>query len=694
MPKQEKQARVAVAEIAAELGITKRSTRRRAINEGWLHVEEAARGGRRRLYSIDSLPADVREAVTRRLILSAPVSAAPVHPTPSHRAPATSVAVSPSAALTDLTDWQRQAGAARAAIVAEAQRIGEAVGIDRAIRNLIVMAGAGGLPEQLQQLVPLANAKRGQAGKRTLSRRTLYRWIDIAKRGPGALAPAAVGRDYTLAEDVAAVLALSRQPNKPSLAWCAKEIARAQGVDAMPLYHRAKRYMKKLPKSLFYAGRHTGAALNALRPFRRREFLSLAPNDVWVGDGHGAKLKVAHPITGAPFVPEVTAILDVATRYCVGWSVALSENCLAVADAMRHAVSRHGVPLIYYSDNGGGQTNKMFDAPITGTLGALGIHHELGRPGNPQGRGVIERFWQTTLIPLARRFDTFRGASADRETLRKVTIEIDRALRAVKKGEVTALPRRLPTWQQFLDALVESIDEYNNEHQHRSLPKLDGARHATPQAYRIARITESGTQLLLPKGAELDTLFMPAITRRANRGEVRAFNGIYSHKDLMLVDGEEVQVCYDIHDASRVWVKKLSGESIACAVLDGNRDDYQPKPLIERLADQRTARRAKRLQGQLDEVHAERAGLVEQRQGEALEPLEIVAAEEPEQNVVALSAHGQHRRPLFDSDVEKFRWLMEHAGEVNTEDENWLGWYRATSEWADLFGDESEVAAR
>lgn len=641
-------------------------------------------------YPLSALPHETQEVLIARLIQR------PALGLQAPAVPATSDEQDPG---TDtLTDQQREIGAARASIVAEVKRIGAVVGMNRAIGQVIALAAAGTLPASLQQLVPVANARRGSA--RSLSRRTLYRWLGGAARGAG-LAPKAPGLDYRLPEDVAAVLALHRQPNKPPLLWCAKEVARTRGRDEhLALYHRAARYKGKLPRSVFHVGRHTGAALAALRPFRRREFLSLAPNDVWVGDGHAAKLSVAHPITGSRFAPEVTLIMDVATRCVMGWSVALSENCLAVADALRHAVATNGEPLLYYSDGGGGQTNKMLDAPITGTLGALGIHHEVGRPGNPQARGVIERAWQTILIPLARRFPTFRGQGADRETLRKVTIDVDRALRAAKRAErgeraehgaVTALPARLPGWQQFIDALDAEIALYNATHRHRSLPKLDGRRHATPAEYRAARLVETGVEIRRPAGAELAALFMPAIVRRAKRGEVRLFNGIYFHRDLMLVADEDVQVCYDIHDASRVWVKRITGELIAEAVLDGNRDGYMPKPLIERLRGQRAQRRMGRLQGQVAEVQAELRGNVLPA-APALEPLEIPP--QPEAEGVALpGAHA--RRPMFDSDAEKYRWLLDRAAEVNTEDERWLGWYRATSEWTDLFGDGAgEVAAR
>jgi putative transposase len=246
----------------------------------------------------------------------------------------------------------------------------------------------------------------------------------------------------------------------------------------------------------------------------------------------------------------------------------------------------------------------MFDAPLTGIFGALGIHHETGQPNHPQGRGVIERFWQTVTIPLARRFATYQGRGADRDTLRRVTLEIDRDLRAAQRGEITTLPKRLPTFQEFIEALEIEIEAYNSTHRHRSLPKLDGRNHATPAEYRAARL--NGAEPQIPQPQELAALFMPSELRVAKRGEVKFWNGIYFHRDLMLVDGEEVIVRYDIHDASYVLVHKLSGEFIARAELNGNRSDYMPKSLIERLRDERAARQRKLLDSKLAAVDTER----------------------------------------------------------------------------------------
>ncbi|MFK5247635.1 transposase, partial [Glaesserella parasuis] len=132
-----------------------------------------------------------------------------------------------------------------------------------------------------------------------------------------------------------------------------------------------------------------------------RDWSPFVANDIWIGDGHSLKLKVAHPVHGRPFTPELTMIADGASRKIVGWSLSLSENAFAVLDALRHGIATHGVPAIYYSDNGGGEKNKILDAEVTGILPRFSIHHATGIAGNPQGRGIIERLNKTVGLRIA-----------------------------------------------------------------------------------------------------------------------------------------------------------------------------------------------------------------------------------------------------------------------------------------------------
>ena len=712
---------ITINEIARILGVHKVSALRRADAEGWDYTTETVRGGQRRSYLVDNLPAELRKTIREKLFDQA-LQCAPAPLTPDLTPPgwnpplpvrATQQAISPAGAhptrstpAADLTQIARETAIARMALLDEIQRLAAICGsINQAVKKVESLSQTGGLPEHLREIAPLANAKSGDRAH-LLTFRTLRRWITLDKPNatPGeriaALAPRTQGISYALPADVGATLAMFRTANKPSLRYCAQAVAREQGADWRTLYDAARRFKAKVPRQVFYGGRNTAAALKALQPFRRREFLSLAPNDVWTGDGHAMKFKIAHPETGAPFVPELTVVMDVGSRYVVGWSLSFSENCIAVSDALRWAVQQHGVPLIYYSDNGGGQKNKTFDAPVTGILGALGIQHETGIPGNPQGRGVIERAWQSVAINVARQFPTFQGHGADRDTLKMVTRDITKALRLQRQalpGSVASISSRLPTLAELTAALQTNFDIYNHHHEHSALPKING-RHATPAQWRAHRIAECSTDIVMLPPAEINTLFMPAVLRKSTRGEVRFLNCIYYHADLMLVDDEIIKVHYDIHDVNRVWVKKQTGELIAVAELNGNKAGYFPQSMIEVQREKRADRRVALKQSQIDEINLERAApaLTDQTTGQPLVPLVF---DDPApalvDNVVALnSAAAERARPMFDSDAEMYRWLKQHPAELTAHDRDWLDGYRQTNEFKDLFADREEREER
>ncbi|MBC1033838.1 transposase, partial [Escherichia coli] len=67
--------------------------------------------------------------------------------------------------------------------------------------------------------------------------------------------------------------------------------------------------------------------------------------------------------------------------------------------------------------NGGGEKNRVLDADITGILPRLGVEHHTGIPGNPQGRGVIERLNKEIPRDVALSFQTYCSKGADKETV-------------------------------------------------------------------------------------------------------------------------------------------------------------------------------------------------------------------------------------------------------------------------------------
>ena len=226
-----------------------------------------------------------------------------------------------------------------------------------------------------------------------------------------------------------------QRPNKPTMMAAAKKLAQwylEQGkIEQMPSYDQIQTVMKRLPEHMKERGRRTGSAYKALLPYIDRDWTAFEPNDVWVGDGTALTQNPASD--GVSVYAGVTMIVDGCSGSVVGWSVALSETAVAVADALRHGMTHFPPPLGYYSDNGSGETGDMLDKETTGILPRIGIEHFTGIPGNPQGRGKIERLWQTITIPLAKQYATYQGKDADAETLRKVSNALASAQKVQKR---------------------------------------------------------------------------------------------------------------------------------------------------------------------------------------------------------------------------------------------------------------------
>lgn len=247
-----------------------------------------------------------------------------------------------------------------------------------------------------------------------------------------------------------------------------------RGIDA-PSYDTVCKIAAELPVTVKYRGRVTGSEWRSLKTYIERDVSMFHANDIWVGDGHSFKAKVQHPVHGQPFTPEITVIIDWVSRKIVGWSVALSESTIAVSDAFRHAqMTTRARPLVYYSDNGSGQTGKMIDCPIAGTLARQCIGHETGIPGNPQARGIIERLWQVTFIALAREYPTCTWRGADDNATTKMLKLLNRK----DQGGIT-----IPSFNQLLDDVQRVVNAYKR-YKISPEPKFPERLITTPPASR------------------------------------------------------------------------------------------------------------------------------------------------------------------------------------------------------------------
>nr|WP_279031999.1 Mu transposase C-terminal domain-containing protein [Snodgrassella alvi] len=605
----------------------------RARRENWPNRKRVGRGGGLE-YLVNGLPAyiltEVKERLASQILLKLNNQSLPVEYNKKKRI---SKSLLQETLIYDevkkLNTKQQEIAYARMSICQEVNKMHDVanLGIKESVRYVINQLELGLLPEYLTKLIATANARNSNT--RSLSFSTLYSWIRAYKGAKtpnerlAALSPKQTKPKTPLLayEWLPDFMAFYSNANSPNITEAYRRFAKnwietGNNIVNLPSIDVVRRALKKMPVIALERGRKTGAAYKSLLPYVKRDWLSLSPNDVWIGDGHSFKAKIAHPDHGRPFKPEVTMIVD-CCRMIVGFSVSLAESTIAVADALRIGIKNFGLPLMYYSDNGGGQTGKMIDHEVTGYCARLGVHHETGMPGNPQGRGIIEGLWDSTLIALAKEYDTYTGRGVDSSTKNLMYRKLESAFNAENKGkELTAEQKRykskLPSWKQFIADVARCIDEYNNR-PHRSLPKKNDGIHFTPAEYRQIRLEADKVEIERLTDSELDTLFMPEEVRITKRGLISLMDNSYFHIDLANYHGEQVRVAYDLHDYEHVIVRTMEGKFICKAVFEGNKRDAMPKPLIEQLKEKRVKHKVQRKENQIAIDKQELRPVIEQQ---------------------------------------------------------------------------------
>jgi putative transposase len=491
----------------------------------------------------------------------------------------------------DLTDRQRAERDARTGVVDAVKRIQRDLDCSRAvaIQILLDQAKNGAAPPHVALALHTARDHRGCKKDAGIpSSRTLERWLSAPD-----LAPCVRQKDMTVPAWASAFLQRYQTPQKPAIEHAYRLACDAWAPEERPSIHQVRRFLAKLGTVTRERGRMGPHELKNIRPFVRRDSTMLDPNDIWTADGHTFDAEVQHPFHGRPFRPEITSIVDVATRRVVGWSIDLAESSFAVIDAIRNAVENNGIPAIFYTDNGSGYSNAMMQGEGIGLMHRLGIEIKHSLPYSSQSRGVIERSHQTIWIAAARELPSYVGAAMDREA-RLEQFKVTR--RALKKGGTMPL---IP-WHVFIEFVGGVVANYNAR-AHRTLKGV------SPDL-KLKEFMARGwhAEMLHPDAA--DTLFRPRVTRSIRRGEITAFTNIYYARELEEFHGLSAQVAYDIHKPQTIWIYTGEGRFICRAEANGNRRAYMPVAVVEQAREKRAKGRLARVDSKREEILAELHG--------------------------------------------------------------------------------------
>lgn len=649
---------------------TDRNVRAMADREGWRR--KAATGTRGWVYHISSIPAEAKSELVLRGQKEKIAARLP--------AIQTSKTDNNLPKLEHLKGWQREKMEARLVVLAELKRMEEETDRQEAMRLLIEEAEMGLLPEAVQSAITVALGKTRKDAP-PLSVSTLTRWRKEAERGPAALAP--LGMDGHQIPDWAPLfLKHYQKPTKPTLAAAYEAMLKDLPPHiAKPSISQVRRFEAKMGRVDIMRGRMGPRDLKNIRGHSVRDFSMLQPGDVFIADGHTFDSEVAHPIHGRAFRPEITTMMCVGSRRGVGFSIALSESAWAVADALRNAVERAGIPAILYTDGGSGYINDRMLNQTSGLMARLGITHKRSLPYNAQAKGVIERFHGTVWVPAAKGLISYCGKDMDRQAAQTVFKITRREVR--EHGRATSLP----TWQEFLAGLEAAMADYNAR-PHSSLPKIRDAetgklRHLSPnEAWDKAIAEGHGPPQIAQEEAQ--DLFRPYQECLVRRCQVRLFKNTYYSAALEQFHSDrdqKVLVGYDIHDPSQVWIRNPEGQLICVAKLDANKHPYFPPSVVELATERRKQERLKRLDNKRAEIEAEADGL------------KAITAQEPTEAERAAATAQLHKmgmdetgtalaepqpdgpRMLFAGPMaERDRgvWILEHPEQATPDDTEWL----------------------
>ncbi len=613
------------------LPTTARGIQQKAKREGWSFTQIPAKGGRGGVKKIYALPPDLlaqlRQRETTRLLTQTQPELLPALAETATELSG-SLKTDDGDDLARSTQAQRDQAGARLGVLHKVEELMAQTRVSKetAITTILTMARHPS-GEYIAKMLRLANDKRG-GGAGIPSSRTIKRWF--AQRDANRIMAKVKQPDMRQPEWAACFLGHYRQPQKPSVQAAYHRFARdwqaQQPLAKLPSIHAVRRFLHdKLGNVCREDGRKGKRELKTLQGYTEREFIHLDPAEIYSADGHTFDAEVLHPDSGKPFRPEITTIIDIATRRIVGWSIDLAESQLAVLDAISNACTSCGIPAILYVDNGKGYKNAMMGDEATGLMGRIGATLVHSAPYSSQSRGVIERLHHTVWVAAAKMLPSYMGADMDKEASGKV----HKASRALAKQDirlkgVPALANiarlsahLMPDWQAFRRFCQERVDEYNNR-PHRSLPKvLDTSgkrRHMTPNELWALKVAQ-GAKLIMVDEAERHYLFLPRKLATVQRERVRLHGSDYVHAALAEYHGERVQVAYRTDNGEHVWLFDDHGRYICRADWLASGVDYFPKSLRDKAKEKRIDAQVKRLADKQAVMEAARPAAVLEHAG-------------------------------------------------------------------------------
>ena len=475
-------------------------------------------------------------------------------------------------------------------------------------------------------------------------------------------------------------------PNKFSVTKAIKltqHILEKKGVENIPHIITFRRYAEHYKKNnysrwiLFREGEK--AYHDKVEAYIERDISKLEVGDVLIADGHTLNFQVINPFTGKPTRATLVGFLDWKSTALVGYEIMMSENTQCIASALRNAIINLGmIPKVVYQDNGRAFKAKYFQScdfdeeGFNGIYANLGIKSVFAKPYNARAK-VIERFFLEFQEEFEKMMPSYIGTSIENKPA-----WMKRGEKLHRDMHKKLTNNYIPTVQE----LIKYIDCWLDFHNSKPCPNA-------PQI-SIKQCLNSVQRHQIDKNI-LNDLMMKTEVRTINKHGI-TFLGLHYRSDSILGLRDSVYIRYSLFDLTKIHVYSTKGEFLCIARqvekvhpmanhLGTVQDMEQYKQQIQK--QQRQFKKAKK--DFLRYFPKEKAEVIEIEPQESL-MTEQPIIEKPKRERKLSPRELQMYRPIFNTDYEKYEWLMTN-GTTNSEDRKWLTNYIRSDEYINIYGD-------
>ena len=465
-----------------------------------------------------------------------------------------------------------------------------------------------------------------------------------------------------------------------------KEILRKRGYEELPCDLSFKRFAENFRKNNYaeWILRREGmkAYHDKVEPYIERDISKIEVGDILVADGHVLNFQVINPFTGRPTRATLVGFLDWKSTALVGYEVMMTESTQCIASALRNSIINLGMlPKVVYQDNGKAFKSRFFQNTdfeedlFNGVYANLNIHSVFAKPYNARAK-VIERFFREFQEEFEKGMPSYIGTCIEDKPA-----WLKRGEKLHEEWHKKLTNNHIPTVQETIKYINGWIKFHN-----KNLCPNDRSKTIQEMLDSVQK------QNINPQ--VLDDLMMKTECRTINRHGITFLNMHYRSEAIIGIR-DKVNIRYSLFDLSKIHVYSTKGEFLCVAhrvqkvhpmarvlgtvkEMEEYKYQYQKQQQLKHRLIKQVKKTFSKEEIQLLEIEAEPVLEIEE--------LEQQIEEKPKKERKRTPREQQMNRPFFNSNYEKFEWLMSN-GTTNQEDRKWLVSYMKSDEYINMYGD-------